>query len=86
MIFLEEVGFEPGSAKNVNDKNYKAVTLSITPQLLIVLENNWIASLESEYIGILSHTFEINKSELKYFQKNCCSVGDLISWLGSVLC
>ena len=36
MIFLEEVGFEPGSAKNVNDKNYKAVTLSITPQLLLL--------------------------------------------------
>ena len=22
-------------------------------------------------LGILSHPFEINKSELKYFQKNC---------------
>ena len=35
MIFLEEVGFKPGSAKNVKDKNHKAVALSITPRLLI---------------------------------------------------
>ena len=36
MIFLEEVGFEPKSAKNVKDKNYKAVALSITPRLLLM--------------------------------------------------
>ena len=39
MIFLEEVGFKPGSPKNVKDNNYKAVTLSITLRLLLKAVN-----------------------------------------------